>query len=242
MIRAVTFDFWGTLYEEGPLTERRHQLRGEYARGFLLGKGYQVAEKQLGYAFRVLERYVNWQRESRHAGLDAEEVGQRLAEIVGIRLEGGDAAQLGELISSASREAPPVLLDTAREVLSALHGRAALALICDTGFTLGHDLYAVMEADGVGQLFDAFTFSNQTGTTKPEVRQFHYTLYRLGCRPDEAVHVGDLEATDVAGARQAGMRAIRIVNADADPATEADAAVEDLRGVPDVLRGWGLAV
>lgn len=242
MIRAVTFDFWGTLYEEGPMVERRHQLRREYAGGFLLGKGHQVAQKQLGYAFRVLERYINWQREAQHAGLDAEEVGQRLGEIVAIRLEAADATQLGELISSASREAPPVPVDGAGEVLSALRGRAALALICDTGFTLGHDLYAVMEADGVGQLLDHFTFSNQTGTAKPEVRQFHYTLHCLGCAPNEAVHVGDLEPTDVAGAREAGMRVIRVLNAEADPATEADAAVENLREVLDVLRDWGLGV
>ncbi|KKL49598.1 hypothetical protein LCGC14_2313900, partial [marine sediment metagenome] len=117
-----------------------------------------------------------------------------------------------------------------------------LGLICDTGITLGHDLYGIMEADGLAQLFDHFTFSDQTGTTKPELRQFSHTLYRLDCPPESAVHVGDLEATDIAGAKQAGMRAVRIVHPDADPATAADATIRDIAEVLPVLRRWGVQV
>ena len=99
-----------------------------------------------------------------------------------------------------------------------------------------------MEADGLARLFDHFTFSNQTGTTKPEARQFHHTLYRLGCRPEEAVHVGDLEPTDIAGARAVGMRTVRILNEQGEPATAADSAVDGIDQVPGVLRGWGVAL
>ena len=98
-----------------------------------------------------------------------------------------------------------------------------------------------MEADGVAQMLEQFTFSNQTGTTKPEVRQFHHTLHRLACKPGESVHIGDLEATDIAGAKAAGMRAIRIVHDGEDPATVADASVASIGEVREVLRGWGVA-
>ena len=242
MIRAVTFDFWGTLYVDGPHARRRRRLREEYARGFFLGNGYSLGRRQLSYAFEILFHDLERLRQVDQAGVTAEEAGQRLARAMGIKLDPPDACRLGELLSSAGREAPPVPAEGAGDVLSALRGRVRLALISDTGLTLGHDLYAVMEADGIAQLLDHFTFSNQTGTTKPMVRQFHHTLFRLGCRPEEAVHVGDLEETDVAGAHQAGMRAIRIVHPGADAATEADAAVGSIPQVLEVLREWGSTV
>ncbi len=242
MIRAVTFDFWNTLYVEGPAMNRRQRLREDYSRGFLARVGKEVADSQLSYAFGILRHDLDHYRAVRHAAFDAEEMGRRLAGAMGIRLGASEAARLGELISSAGRDEPPVPADGAMPLLTALHGRVALAIISDTGMTLGHDLYAVMEQDGIAQLLDHFTFSDQTGTTKPEVRQFHHTLYRLGCKPTQAVHVGDLEETDIVGARQAGMRAIRIVHPDGEPATAADAAVSSVGQIIDPLREWGLPV
>jgi len=238
VIRAVTFDFWGTLYDDGPALPRRRRRRVGYAAGHLMGAG--VAERQLEYAFEIVSRDIEHLRVTRHVSLAAEEVGRRVARVVGVTLDAEKATRLGDLISSAGREEPPVPIDGAREALSALHGRVKTAIICDTGLTLGHDLYAIMEADGIAQLLDHFTFSNQTGTTKPEVRQFHYTLHRLGFRPDQAVHVGDLESTDVAGAKAAGLRAIRVVGPGQDPATQADASVAGVAEVLDVLKAWGL--
>jgi putative hydrolase of the HAD superfamily len=238
----VTFDFWQTLYTEGPQQQRRRQLRCQYARDFFLGQGAEVSPAKLKYAFEILQHQLDHLRKVNHRSSSAEDLGEQLAEIVGVRLESSQAVRLGEAISWAGREAPPVPVEGAREVLAGLRGRAKLALISDTGFTLGPDLYAVMEADGIAGLLDHFTFSDQTGTTKPEVRQFHYTLHRLGCRAEQAVHVGDIEHSDIAGARQAGMRAIRILHPDADPATQAEAAVPSVRDVPEVLRRWGLAL
>ncbi|OPX22392.1 MAG: hypothetical protein B1H04_05065 [Planctomycetales bacterium 4484_123] len=242
MIRAVTFDFWGTTYVEGPAAARRRELRVQYAHGFFTGMGAQVAEQQLEYGLEIVVRQIDHARHSRHAGLDAAETGRLLADAVGLRLRAEEARRLGELLSSAGREAPPVPAPGALEVLQSLHGSLRLGLISDTGLTLGYDLYAVMEADGIAQLFDHFTFSDQTGTTKPEVRQFHHTLYRLGCEPQEAVHVGDLESTDIVGAKQAGMRAIRILHPRQDHATTADAAIKAMDQLLEILRRWGAPV
>lgn len=240
MIRAVTFDFWGTLYVDGPAAGRRRRLRLEYARDFFIGMGAKVTGRQLTYAFEILHHDMEHLRRVQQVGLTADDTGRRLARIVAVELEQQQAAKLGELLSAAGREQPPRLLPQAKRLLAALHGKVKLALICDTGLTLGHDLYAIMEADRIVQLIDHFTFSNQTQTAKPTLRQFHHTLGQLGCSPAEAVHVGDLEDSDVAGALAAGMRAIRIVHPGQDRATAADAAVENIGQVLEVLRGWGL--
>ncbi|HUU21505.1 MAG TPA: HAD family hydrolase [Phycisphaerae bacterium] len=242
MIEAVTFDYWGTLYYESPDADEREARRVEYARSFLMGLGHDVSAEVLRVGQEVLGRQMAHHRLSTHRGLNAEDTGSMLAEIVGVRLAGGEARRLGELLSAAGREMPPTLAAGAADVLRALHGRVKLAVISDTGVTLSHDMYAVMEADGIAGLFDHFTFSDQTGTTKPEQRQFSHTLYRLGCPPSAAVHVGDFESADIAGAKAIGMRAIRIRNHWDDPATTADAAVETISEVLPVLQAWGLAV
>jgi HAD superfamily hydrolase (TIGR01450 family) len=73
---------------------------------------------------------------------------------------------------------------------------------------------------------------------KPHAPIFEMALERLGCRPSEAVMVGDSLATDVAGGRAAGM-----VTAWVDPAGElpdagqADVVVRDLAEMLKLWRG-----
>ena len=242
MIEAVTFDYWGTLYYESPDAEEREARRIEYAHSFLMGLGHDVSVESLRIGQELFGRQMTHHRLETHRGLKAEDTGSMMAETVGVRLSEDDARGLGELLSSAGREMPPTLADGAAEVLASLRGRVKLAIISDTGVTLSHDMYAVMEADCIAELFDHFTFSDQTGTTKPEQRQFSHTLYRLDCEPAAAVHVGDFESADIAGAQGIGMRAIRIRNGWDAPATKADAAVDRVSEVLPVLREWGVAV
>jgi len=250
VITAVTFDFWGTLYAEAAfaagqpnpadLGVTRGVRRTEYIRNFLMGLGHEASNQQIGFALEIVWKDLQHAYKVNHLGYTAEDIGLGLARSVGVQLSVEDAVKLGELVSSAGREDPPVLLEGAKKVLEALVGKVRIGLISDTGYTLGHDLYAVMEDDGVAGMIEHFTFSNQTGTTKPELRQFHHTLHRLDCEPAGAVHVGDLEATDVAGAKAAGMRAVRIVHDGEDATTIADASVTQIGDVLEVLRGWGL--
>jgi FMN phosphatase YigB (HAD superfamily) len=48
------------------------------------------------------------------------------------------------------------------------------------------------------------------GVPKPHPRTFQAALEPLGVAPARALHVGDLRRTDVAGARELGMVAVRI--------------------------------
>ena len=122
----------------------------------------------------------------------------------------------------------------------ALAGRVRMGVISDTGLTLGESLRVVMEKDGMARFIDHFTFSDETGACKPEAGQFLGTLTHLGCAPEEAVHIGDLEASDIAGAKGLGMKAIRILRDGAEPRTAADAAVANIGEAVAILRQWGV--
>jgi putative hydrolase of the HAD superfamily len=65
-----------------------------------------------------------------------------------------------------------------------------------------------LEGLGVGRWLDVVVDSGAVGVEKPNPRIFNVALDALGCAPADAVHVGDLYATDVIGARAAGIRPV----------------------------------
>ena len=63
---------------------------------------------------------------------------------------------------------------------------------------------------GLFHLLDAIVPSAVVGAAKPDERIFEAALNAAGCRPDEAVHVGDSIDADVAGALASGIAAVLI--------------------------------
>jgi HAD superfamily hydrolase (TIGR01509 family) len=58
--------------------------------------------------------------------------------------------------------------------------------------------------------FDSVTYSAEVGVEKPDPRVFELAIRRVGCAPNEAVHVGDSYEKDVLGARRVGIIPVRI--------------------------------
>ena len=166
------------------------------------------------------------------------ELGECVAEQLGYRLESKSAAALGEAMAMAGAQVPPALKVGANGVLDRFHGRYKMAIICDTGLTLGCALRQVMKNDQILDYFDHLTFSDETTTTKPMPRQFLYTCHGLGVGPGHTVHVGDLEETDVAGAREAGLRCVRVMNGQPVDGTAADATISQLDELVNVIEAW----
>ena len=102
-------------------------------------------------------------------------------------------------------------LDGAVETLKRLSGEGIrTALICDTGFTPGRIIRVLLERVGLLRHLEVCIFSDEVGVPKPHRRMFEAALEPLEAKPHEAVHVGDLRRTDIAGAHAAGMRAVRL--------------------------------
>ena len=84
--------------------------------------------------------------------------------------------------------------------------------------SLGYRMAVVSNSDGsmkrnvsqVGcaHLFDGLIDSWTVGFEKPDPRIFEAALEMMGARPERTVHVGDLYAADVVGARAAGVHAV----------------------------------
>ena len=75
---------------------------------------------------------------------------------------------------------------------------------------------------------DVLVVSEEVGVSKPHPRIFEVALERAGCRPDEAVMVGDSWPNDVEGARRCGIRPIWFSRTEVPPP---DPSVEVLRSL-----------
>ena len=61
---------------------------------------------------------------------------------------------------------------------------------------------------GLDPYVDTLVTSEETGTQKPDPKIFAIALEQLGLEPGDSVMVGDVWATDIAGARAAGVRPV----------------------------------
>jgi HAD superfamily hydrolase (TIGR01509 family) len=86
--------------------------------------------------------------------------------------------------------------------------------------------------------FSGWGFSDEVGHYKPSPQIFEAALGALGARPEEAIHVGDLRRTDVAGAAELGMRTARYrgLHDDAESAgPEAEFLLDSHGELPGIL-------
>ena len=146
-------------------------------------------------------------------------------------------AELTRAFEEASLETGVVAVEGAREVLEALAAAGLRrGLVCDTGFTPGRVVRELLADQGLADLLETVCFSDEVGVPKPGNDIFAKALAELGTRPPEAVHVGDLRRTDIAGANDFGMHAVRFrgVHDDRSDAAEARWVIDS----HDELLGW----
>ena len=97
--------------------------------------------------------------------------------------------------------------DDARPALDELR-EAGLRLVCVSNWDIS--LSEVLDRCGLGDAVDGVVTSAASGVRKPDPAIFHAALDLAGCGADEALHVGDTVAEDVAGAGAAGIRALHL--------------------------------
>jgi HAD superfamily hydrolase (TIGR01549 family) len=96
---------------------------------------------------------------------------------------------------------------------------------------------------GLADYFKFALCAEDIGIAKPDSRLFHEALQRGEATAQTAVHIGDHPGDDIAGAQQAGLRAIwfnpgsKIWEAEKQP----DAEIRSLTELPELLARWDSA-
>ena len=240
MIKAITFDFWSTLYKSQ--TVKREERLLFLKRGIEQGQEMAVEMNALVQAVEAARSAwaIAWVEEQRTMG--AGEWLSIVLQDLGLALESKALAAIEQNIENTILDNLPALVAEAKTVLPFLAAHYRLAIISDTGLTPGRVLRQILARDSLTAYFDHYTFSDEIGYSKPHPQAFLSTLRALDAQPHEAVHVGDLLRTDIAGARRVGMRAVQYVglnfdNTEADVAP--DAVIRNHQELRQVLRRWG---
>lgn len=162
---------------------------------------------------------------SEHRTLSTGERVRRMLEHLDARLPDHVVTDLTRAYEEGILERPPVLIDGARAAVEHLRARYRLGIISDVGFSPGRMLKRMLADNGLLEMFDSLVFSDEAGRAKPHREVFRRTAAQLGADPHEIVHIGDLEFTDIIGAKQAGCHAIRFTGV--TPMSEGERTIAD---------------
>jgi FMN phosphatase YigB (HAD superfamily) len=233
-IRAVTFDFWNTIAVEpvpGSMREARHAAVVETLEAHSVEMD---AEHLAGHVAEVIRGREQAWAEGVH--VSPTEGARRL--VAALELEQAAGEAVAEAFLDAGRGAELGLAPNIGPTLERLRAAGlVLGIVCDAGFTGGAILRDFLASKGLLGHFSGWGFSDEVGAYKPDPRIFEAALGMLGASPADAVHIGDLRRTDIAGARAIGMRSIRYrgLADDPDPGPEADFVLDDHRDLPELL-------
>lgn len=222
-LRALTLDLDDTLWPVWPAIERAEAT----LRDWLLRHAPATARRHDLAAMRALREAVARERPALAHDLSA----QRLEAIERMLAAGGDDPALAvpafEVFFAARQrvefypDALPALRRLAARwpVLALSNGNADIARI------------------GIADCFVGSLAAREVGVGKPDARIFAAACERLGCAPDEVLHIGDDLALDVHGALDAGLHAAWIRRDGAVPPAQAPRCWHgpDLAALADAL-------
>jgi HAD superfamily hydrolase (TIGR01549 family) len=237
-IRAISFDFWGTLFTERPGGYAHYQQGRLRLLEAALRDCGNFTGTQLEAACHVeaVSHDQIWRSEHRTLSA-AERLGRILAQ-----LEAGVPddvmAEIVKAVEEGILDHPPVLVEGVRAALDRLAGRYRLGIISDVGFSPGRILKRVLADNDLLNAFDSLVFSDEAGHSKPHRRVFEKTAEQLKAAPDEMAHIGDLEFTDIVGAKRAGYTAIRFTGVTPmldGETTLADFVINDYAALPRLI-------
>ena len=239
-INAVTFDLWDTLIKEAPgNTEHVADLRVDRIADILDRTGHPHGRDEVAEAYEKTGTFLEltWAKSRDmpvrdHVLFLLSCVECRLAS----KLTPGQFQEIITVYSDSLLDIPPLLLPHAKEALRGVRESGyRMALISNTGKTPGSTLRVLMGRMGILEFFDATTFSNEIQIRKPAEAAFRLTLEQLRTASRSAVHIGDDAESDIVGAKAAGMMAIQTLHTGAKRSEEADAHVDTLERIAELL-------
>jgi putative hydrolase of the HAD superfamily len=133
---------------------------------------------------------------------------------------------------------PPAEIPGLKGLIPELARKYPLGLISDTGYITGNYIRQFLQNENLLLYFSSFMFSDEQAYSKPHRSVFEQTARNLNISLERLIHIGDLERTDVAGARQAGCYCIKYTGAHKSPArdeTRAHFSIDNYQELPATL-------
>ncbi|NOZ47164.1 MAG: HAD family hydrolase [Chlorobi bacterium] len=209
-LKVITIDFWNTLFDSGN-AEKRNNLRITTFLNETDKLGFYIKYGEIEKTIKASWEYFNklWIEEQRTP--TALDLVKFFWDYLNLPENKKAMIEIADEFANSILDYPPNLLEYVEESLKELKKKYRLAIISDTGFSPGSILKKLLEKEKILKYFDEFSFSDETGVAKPNKKAYLTALDKLDCKPESALHIGDIERTDIVGAKQLGMRAIRFI-------------------------------
>ncbi len=201
-IRAITFDFWRTLFYADSRLQERRQARVDAAVSLTGLPREAVKETMKSIAAEFLRIHITEQR-TLHP-LDAIPMLERQ---LNVTLADDQAEALSEEWADALLTHPPEPLKGALQAVRAAAAYVPVGLISDTGISPGSRIRTLLDRCGFLEHITSVSFSDEIGAAKPQAALFDHAVAGLDIAPAQLLHIGDLEPTDVKGAQNFGAKA-----------------------------------
>ncbi len=207
-IQVVTIDFWNTIFDS-----YNGEVRNKYRQRCLIETidklGVMVTPDQFSEAMQASWEYFNRIWKNDHITPSPLETVTFFWNFLKLPEDKPSIDHVVECFANSVLVHQPKPMPHLIEALTELKKKYKLAVVSDTGFSPGTVLTQLLKENDLFDFFDAFSFSNETGVSKPHPKAFNTVLERLDCKPENAIHIGDIEDTDVKGAKALNMYAIR---------------------------------
>lgn len=201
-VRAITFDFWRTLfYPSVNFQERRD------ARVRVLMEVSGCDERAAKYALKNQESEFLRVHIAEQRTLVPADAIPMLETHLAMSFCATKTEILKRRLEDVTLEYPPSPIERALDAVRAAADRVPIGLISDTGLATGRVLGQLLKEHGFDGYFASLTYSDETGVAKPQAAMYHHASERLAVPVEDLLHIGDLEPTDIAGALSLGAQA-----------------------------------
>ena len=232
VVRAVLFDFGGTLYDYATLAPGDRECLLALARW----AGIDADEIAIRHAQRQAMRRVFHSYLPRRFYLHRDlfrDAAAGVLESFGVTPDPAHLERYRQLQWELHRR-DFALRDGVVETLEALRARGLhVGMVSNVD---DDQLEHLIDVAGLRQCFDSLLSSEAAGACKPDPAIFAEALRRADCAAEHTLFVGDTLAQDIAGANRAGMRSVLIWHRDDTAPPTADVVPDHvIRRIPDLL-------
>ena len=200
-VRAITFDFWNTLFRDAN-SEPRQRLRVD-----ALASSAGVSQEEASRALKAVWAEFARSHIEEQRTLTPNDAVRLAGASLGVVVEEPAFSRLAEVFATAILVHSPEPIENALKAVRAAAEFLPVGLISDTGVSPGDSLRRLLARHDFTPSFSAMTYSDEIGVSKPKAPMFQASARELGVAPDELFHIGDLERTDIIGAKGVGARA-----------------------------------
>ena len=213
-MKLITIDFWNTLFN-AESADIRNYSRNKILITTLNDLGINIDKNNFDIVLKKSWEYYNncWINECRtpSASEILNFIWEKMNFAEGTNKENNDKAfkYIVDFFENTILIFPPDLEPGAKEAIIKLSNKYKLAIVSDTGFSPGKIVDKLLTNLDIKKYFSAYSYSDQTGVAKPHPNAWNTILTSLNIPTNQSLHIGDIDRTDIDGAKSIGMKAIR---------------------------------